>query len=98
MDRWRVWNADEVDGEEEARCFPVTGQYQPWLGDSRIVAEHWAMLEDQESAEYSIVAQRSEPTVIVEDLITGERSRWLIEGESIPSYTASSIPIEGVIK
>ena len=88
--RWRVWRSDEPDGEAEAVSFAE--KPCPWLNrrlhDAQEAAEWWAETDDQNSAEYAIVAQRDEPVVTVEDRQTGKRSHWRVQGEAVPEYRA----------
>lgn len=89
-DRWRVWRSDRPDGEEEANTYPERPRWTTRrLADAQDAAEWWAEEWDQDSAEYAIVAQRDEPVVTVEDLKTGERSHWRVQGEAVPQYRAS---------
>ena len=89
-ERWRVWRSDCPGGEDEALTFAeAPGRWRHRrLADARDAAEQWGEDVDCDSAEYAIVAQRDEPVVTVEDLKTGERSHWQVEGESVAEYRA----------
>ena len=88
-ERWRVWRADEPDGEMDYRSFAVE---HPWSGrrlfDAQDAAEYWAQEHDQNTGDYNIVAQNDVPVLTVEDRETGERSQWKVEGEAVPQYYA----------
>ena len=88
-DRWRVWRSDMPGGEEEAQRYPMRPQWtNRTLYDAQDAAEWWAECWDTDSAEYSIVGQRDEPVVTVEDLRDGGTTHWQVEGEAAPQYSA----------
>ena len=53
-------------------------------------ATKWAEAEDVNSAEYDIVAQRSEPVVTVVDE-AGNKRCFQVRGEAVPQYWATEI-------
>lgn len=76
-----VWSEDE----DECDALQLRGQ------SHENAVENWAQRVDCESADYDIVAQRSEPTVFVRDQETGEIRKFRVTGESVPCYHATEI-------
>ena len=92
--RWKVWREDET--EEDAGEFAAKGEnwWDRSIPTAEFAAEAWAEDDDSSSAEYSIVAQRDEPVVVVRDMKTGEITRWKVTGESVPQYSAKRLESE----
>ena len=87
---WRVWREDE--GEDDASVLSGTrlsafGNHVPM--DAEEIATEWAARSDADSADYVIV-NGDNPIVIVEDP-EGHRSKWRVEGHSVPEYLATEV-------
>jgi hypothetical protein len=80
--RFVVW--DEDSGEEFGSCVVEALDHED-------AAEAWAAREDAESAEYDIVAGRSEPVVCVQQHGTTEVRRFSVRGKAEPVYYASEM-------
>ena len=77
---WEVWEEDER--REDARTVRAD--------DEEEAAEQFAEDDDCNSAEYRIVGG-SPATVFVAKVDSEEITKWKVEGEAIPSYTARQL-------
>lgn len=78
-----VWCEEQGECEDDARTI--------YAHDAESAAQKWADQEDHESAEYSIVAQKWEPTVTVQDQRDNELKWFIVSGEAVPSYSATEV-------
>lgn len=76
---WLVWSLDYGGTEEDA--IPLRASRPDKA------AEEWAKRSDRTSADYSIVGG-SDATVLVRDTGSREVFRYLVSGETVPSYSA----------
>jgi len=81
--RYLVWCPEQDEGQEDGRVIKDAF-------DSTDAAEQRAEQEDWSSAEYAIVAQRSEPVVVVRHPDGSER-RFRVTGEAMPVYCATEL-------
>ena len=83
---WVVWSPENDESVDD-------GSMKVRARDAESAAELWAEREDRESAEYSIVGGKSTPTVcvVLASEPSAEPTRWFVEGESVPSYSATQI-------
>lgn len=85
--RWLVWCPDHGETESDARTI--------YAADAEGAAEEWAEIDDRDSAEYCIVGG-DEVTVHVrldDDFADDEVTAWVVTGESVPSYSATSVGV-----
>lgn len=76
---WLVWSPDYGGTEEDA--IPLRASRPEGA------AELWAERSDRMSADYSIVGG-TDATVLVRAVGTQETFRYLVSGETVPSYSA----------
>ena len=79
---WLVWQPD--GGQEENDAEKVRAR------TPAEAAEKWAEWDDHRSADYSIVGG-SNATVCVRRADGGEVLRYVVSGESVPSYSAKMV-------
>ena len=76
-----VWCEDQGETEEDGITI--------YAYDHESAAEEFADQYDVETADYSIAAQKWEPTFTVKGLRDGGVKRFIVTGETVPSYSAT---------
>jgi hypothetical protein len=79
---WLVWEAENQTASDAILLYAA---------DAQRAAERWAELEDVRSAEYSIVAGRSTPTLCVRLSPDGSIEKFEVQGRSEPVYSARKV-------
>jgi len=78
-----VWCPDYGEEREDA--------WQCQAFDAEQAAEQWAEWSDWSSADYTIVAGRDEPEVLVLEAGATTPVRFVVTGEAVPSYRAREL-------